>query len=472
MLQLPTLLCLLLSVPAFVVSQTRNNSYIPGLYSNDFVSPDWFLSRNFPQSTLGAQQTIVRWAEQLNAQGPWSVTNKSATPPSGDKHDYMSWAPYFWPDCSNVGNKTQLTSQQIWVMCPYVERDGQFNPDRVLITDEAEFTSMSDAVFYNTLAWVITNTSSFSAAAAKYMDVWFLNSDTMMNPNLNYAQLTRGPNGAAQHTGLLDLKAMARISVSVMILRKGNSPDWTSNLDTQMMNWTTSYLNWMLTNPLGIEELASANNHGTFCYNQLSALQVMVGNSTGAKMSLSAFFTGAYMKQISANGDQPFESVRTHPFHYRAYNLEALITNARIGAYLGVNYWNTTTSAGSTIKTALDYAMQFNVTASGDGPTEELFPDMAAVAAVYGDPGNQYADYMKNRNENYPGEPYFLFNQPLSDNGLPAATPDATGPAVTPTSSSSTRSHSGVTGRFDGGVVCWLLMVIVSASTLSTLLLG
>ena len=32
------------------------------------------------------------------AAGPFTVTSKSATPPSGDKHDYMSQAPYFWPD--------------------------------------------------------------------------------------------------------------------------------------------------------------------------------------------------------------------------------------------------------------------------------------------------------------------------------------------------------------------------------------
>ena len=72
MLRLSTFLFLLVSIPTFVLAQTRNNSYIAGLYSNDFVDPDWFLSRNFSQSTLGAQQTIVRWADQLNTQGPWS----------------------------------------------------------------------------------------------------------------------------------------------------------------------------------------------------------------------------------------------------------------------------------------------------------------------------------------------------------------------------------------------------------------
>jgi hypothetical protein len=446
------------------LAQTRNNSYISGLYSNDFVDPDWFLSKNFSQSTLGAQQTIVRWADQLNGQGPWSVTNKSATPPSGDKHDYMSWAPYWWPDCSKVGNTTELSPEQIWVQCPYVNRDGQFNPDRVLVTDLQQFTSMSDAVMYSTMAWVITNSSTYSAYAAKHLNVWFVNKDTMMNPNLNYAQLARGPHSAAQHTGLLDLKAMARIATSVMILRKGNSPDWTKDMDTQLMNWTTTYINWMKTNALGTDELASENNHGSFCFNQLSAMQVMVGDTNGAKTSLDTFFKGAYMRQIAANGDQPLESARTHPYHYRAYNLQAVIINARIAAYVGVNYWNTSTSAGANIKSALDYAMQFKVEHDGDGPTEELFPDMATVASVYGDPGNKYADYLKNGNQNYPGEPYFLFNQPLSDSGLPAATPDSTSSSGKPTATG--KSNNGVNGRFDGGFVCWILMAMASISTL------
>ena len=51
------------------------------------------------------------------------------------------------------------------------------------------------------------------------------------------------------------------------------------------------------------------SNHGTFCFNQLSALQVMVGDANGAKNSLSTFFKGAYMKQIDANGDQVWNTL-------------------------------------------------------------------------------------------------------------------------------------------------------------------
>jgi hypothetical protein len=37
------------------------------------------------------------------------VTKKPVVAPSGDKHDYMSWAPYQWADCSSVKNTTALS---------------------------------------------------------------------------------------------------------------------------------------------------------------------------------------------------------------------------------------------------------------------------------------------------------------------------------------------------------------------------
>ncbi len=49
------------------------------------------------------------------------------------------------------------------------------------------------------------------------------------------------------------------------------------------------------------------SNHGTFYYNQLAALQVLVGDTAGAKATLEKYFTTQYMWQIDASGDQvPF----------------------------------------------------------------------------------------------------------------------------------------------------------------------
>ena len=46
------------------------------------------------------------------------------------------------------------------------------------------------------------------------------------------------------------------------------------------------------------------SNHGTFYYNQLAALQVLVGDNDGAKATVEDYFTGKYKAQIAADGDQ------------------------------------------------------------------------------------------------------------------------------------------------------------------------
>ena len=41
-------------------------------YANDFVDPAYALSKNFSNTTVEAQATIIQWAEDLASQGPWS----------------------------------------------------------------------------------------------------------------------------------------------------------------------------------------------------------------------------------------------------------------------------------------------------------------------------------------------------------------------------------------------------------------
>lgn len=44
-------------------------------YANVFVNPDFIVARQFANNTLAARQTIVSWAQELAAQGPWSARN-------------------------------------------------------------------------------------------------------------------------------------------------------------------------------------------------------------------------------------------------------------------------------------------------------------------------------------------------------------------------------------------------------------
>jgi len=81
-----------------------------------------------------------------------------------------------------------------------------FNPDGRLVDDVGNFSDMADAVLYNAMAWVLTGESKYSANTASFVDTWFLNPATSMNPNLNFAQMQRGPGPSGQtgsHTGVL-----------------------------------------------------------------------------------------------------------------------------------------------------------------------------------------------------------------------------------------------------------------------------
>lgn len=50
-----------------------------------------------------------------------------------------------------------------------------------------------------------------------------------------------------------------------------------------------------------------------------------MGDISGATNTLHHFFNTAFQDQIAQSGEQPFEAIRTRPFHYRGFNLEALI---------------------------------------------------------------------------------------------------------------------------------------------------
>jgi hypothetical protein len=101
-------------------------------------------------------------------------------------------------------------------------------------------------------------------------------------------------------------------------------------------------------------------------------------------------------------------------FYFRSFDHQ---TNARIAKYVDPTstVWNKTTTAGATIKTALDFALTLSAAASGEAKyVEELYPNIAAVGSVYGDVGGKYVSFLKQGEATFMGEPYILWNQPFA----------------------------------------------------------
>ncbi|CAE6466713.1 unnamed protein product [Rhizoctonia solani] len=432
-------------------------------YANEFFTPQDVLGSNWVSEAKWAQLNTIRTAKLLSSQGPWTVTSKTMLPPTGDKHDFMSLRPYFWPDCSNVGNDTELTNEQIYTTCPYVRRDGVFNPDVRMVNDTGAFQAMSDSVFYNALAWSFTKDPAFSRNIVKAVYTWFISPETSMKPNLNFAQLLRGPGEqTGTHTGILDLKCMTKLTSGVLVLREGRSAEWNKTLDDGLNAWVKQYMVWLTTSEQALGEKAAPNNHGTFYFNQLASLQVLVGDLEGAKTTINEYFNGIYQDQIAANGDQPLETARTRPYHYRAYNIAAMIVNAKLGVYVGIpDAWDRKTKSGAGIQQALDYAMSLPPTGEEDY-AKELFPYVAAAASIYGDPDGKYAAFLKARDSKYPGNAYFLIAPGLNDSGLLPGLRNTTGNSG-PLNSSGTQVGVGV------GAVVGVMVALATAALASAL---
>ncbi|KAI0651739.1 alginate lyase-domain-containing protein [Trametes meyenii] len=309
-----------------------------------------------------------------------------------------------------------LAPSATWTTCPYVVRDGKVNPDVRSLPDSEAAVSMSQSVLYNALAYGVARTRGYSQNVAKFVDAFFLTSATAMNPNVNYGQQVRGPGKAHQmgtYTGILDLRGLVKVVNAIQILKASASPDWTSARDKAMSNWMIAYVAWLENSSLGQQVAKKANNHLTFYVNQLAATKMFVGDAQGAQTALKNYFTNQFLDQIAASGEQPFEAVRTRPYHYRCFNLEAMITNAKLGDQLGMNFWTAKSKYGATIQTALDYTMSLDP--KGEN-IDDIFPHVAAVAAAYGDPQGKYAAFLQKQDSNYANQPFWFYDQ---SNALP-----------------------------------------------------
>jgi len=337
------------------------------------------------QNLAPALAQLERDAQAALDAGPFSVVSKKVTPPSGDKHDYMSQAPYFWPNPNTTNG------------LPYVRRDGERNPEINRISDHRRLDQMAEAVETLALAFYFKGDEACADRAARLLRAWFFEPATRMNPHLQYAQAVLGVN-TGRGIGLIETRALTRVVDAVGLLAGARA--WTPADQRQLQDWFAQFLRWMLESKNGREEAAARNNHGTYYDVQAVSFALFLDKRELAADIVRAAREKRIAVQIEPDGRQPLELARTKAWGYSVGNLSGLMLLATLGDRVGVDLWHFQTRDGRSLGKALDYLAPFALGQQkwphqqiGGWPPQMLYPLLRQAALKFPDP--KYREWVK-----------------------------------------------------------------------------
>jgi Alginate lyase len=265
---------------------------------------------------------VVQDADSFLTDQPITVTDSHSDRSAGGQHDYFSEGDYWWPDPKNPNG-------------PYIRRDGMSNPGnfddhrKALLRLSVQAPALS-------AAWVLTEQRKYAEHAADHLRAWFLDKNTLMNPNLQYAQAIHG-RVTGRGTGIIDTLQL----VEVFRGARAIEPSGVLSAAEQqgLRNWVSDYLKWLTTSQYGRDERDATNNHGTCWALQAAEFATYTGNADLQNDIRKRFETVLLPAQMAPNGSFPRELARTKPYSYSLFNLEAMSGICQILSTPGNDLW-------------------------------------------------------------------------------------------------------------------------------------
>ena len=272
-----------------------------------------------------AIKSLIKRADLALQANYRSVVDKSIIPPSGDLHDYLSRAVYFWPDSSKVDG------------LPWVGKDGKYNFKSFEETDHKYYYQVMGAIRDLSLAYFFSLDIKYATKTSDLIKFWFINESTHMNPNFNFAQAIPGHNYGSPG-GIIDGRAILWVIEAINLINP--SKKFSDENEILFKEWCTKYLKWLLESDFGEKESKAPNNHGTFYYAQVAKFADYLKRKEIVIQTLEGVKKRRIENQILPDGSFPPELERAEAFTYSVFHLSAYFELAKLGDKYGIELWN------------------------------------------------------------------------------------------------------------------------------------
>jgi hypothetical protein len=290
------------------------------------------------------RKQVLAEANWALLQLPVTVTAQSSPRSAGNKHDFFSEGDYWWPDPQNPGG-------------PYIQKDGLTNPDN-FVAHRLAMIRFSRIIGALASAYKLTGEVKYVQHAFLHLKAWFVDPETLMNPNLLFAQAIQG-RFTGRGIGIIDTIQLMEVAQGILVMQKAKTVD--AETLRLIKKWFADYLTWLTTHQYGRDEMNAENNHGTCWTMQVASFAKLTENEKLLVFCKERYKTVLLPNQMISDGSFPRETKRTKPFGYSLFNLDAMVMLCQILSDQKESLWSFQLSDGRTIKKGIEYMYSFVV---------------------------------------------------------------------------------------------------------------
>ena len=288
------------------------------------------------------KRDIIVRADKLLTEKPVTITSFICKRSAGGVHDFYSEGDYWWPDPDNAEG-------------PYIQRDGMTNPDN-FVDHRKAMIRLSQIVGSLASAYKITKNEKYAVQAFTHLKAWFVDTETMMNPSLLYAQAIKG-RYTGRGIGIIDTIQLMEVAQAIRVMENAKSID--RHVLDAIKLWFSEYVKWLTTHQYGKDEMNAKNNHGTCWVMQVASFAKLTGDKQVLDFCRKRFTKNLLPDQMAADGSFPQELKRTKPYGYSLFNLDAFTMVCLILSDKENDLLNYQTPDGKSLKKGIEFLYPF-----------------------------------------------------------------------------------------------------------------